>query len=106
MANEIANTIKDQIGCKALFLLGASQIVARENGLQFAIRGSRKVNKVVVVLDPSDTYTVEFWKMTKMTFTKKGELKGGPVLVSSHENVYVDSLHTLIESETGLYTSL
>jgi hypothetical protein len=67
-----------------------------EGGLQFKIHGSQKCNVVRVILEPSDTYKVEFVKSRGMSYKKTAE----------YEGVYVDMLHSLIEKETGLYTSL
>lgn len=92
----VANTIREQIGHKAFFMLGAKDLVASENALQFRIRGSRVCNSIRVELDPSDTYRVEFWKIHAGKSTKVAEV----------EDVYVDSLHQVIERNTGLYTSL
>jgi len=92
----VANTIREQLGRMALVMLGASDFVYDESSLQFSIKGSRVANKVRIVLDPDDTYTVEFWKGRGIKMAR----------VSEFDGVYADQLHDLIESETGLYTSL
>lgn len=96
MENTVAKTIATQIGNRAFFMLGARDLVAVEQGLQFAIRGTKVANKVRVVLAGDDTYTVEFWKCRGLN----------QKLVSSREGVYVDRLHATIEAQTGLRTSL
>lgn len=96
MSNEIANTILWQLGGITLSMLGAKDEVALPDGVQFRIRGSKKGNKLVIKLDPDDTYVVEFWKIRGINFT----------LVEKASGVYVDSLHKVIESMTGLYTRL
>jgi hypothetical protein len=53
-------------------------------------------NKVRVILEPSDTYKVQFFKVRGVNCKA----------VAEYEGIYVDSLHGLIEKETGLYTSL
>ncbi len=100
----VANIIRQQLGARTLFMLGAQHLTAlaraagtlggkpRGPGLGFGIRGSKKVNAIHITLDPSDTYTVKFSK--------------GAKTVSSFEDVYADNLHHIIEKETGLYTSL
>lgn len=93
---EVANTIKEQLGHKALYMMGASQLVGDTNSLQFAIKGSRKCNKVRIVLECSDTYTISFWKIGR----------GKCVQVAEVADVYFDQMHEVIESNTGLYTSL
>lgn len=97
MANEVAKTIVAQLGNRALFMLGAQHLLAIESGLQFAVRGSKLANRIVIKLDAgTDTYTVQFWKVRGASCKQ----------VSEYEMVYVDSLHRLIESETGLRVSL
>jgi hypothetical protein len=96
MENNVAQIIAQQLGGKALFMLGAKDMVACPDALMFRIgRNAKSINKIVVRLDPSDTYTVEFWR-------GRSNLR----MVSSFSDIYVDSLHGLIESETGMYTSL
>lgn len=98
MTMNAAQIIRDQIGHKALFMLGAKQLLSVEEGrgLQFKIQGSKKANTIRIVLEPSDTYTVEFWSCRGLNAR----------VVAKHSDVYVDSLHELIEHETGLYTSI
>lgn len=95
--NTVAATILAQLGGRALYMLGAQMIVTSDDGVQFAIRGSQKASKIVIKHDAaSDTYTVSFWKGRGLNIRQ----------VSEVERVYVDSLHRVIESATGLYTSL
>jgi hypothetical protein len=93
---EVAETIREQLGAVTLAMLGAHQLAGDDNSLQFAIKGSRRVNKIRIVLDDDDTYTVEFWKVRGADWRK----------VAEHSGVYVDQLHELIERETGLYTRM
>ncbi len=93
---DVANTIVSQLGQLTLRMLGAKDLVAIENGLQFGIRGSKVANKIVIKLDPSDTYTVQFWTVRGAKMAMRAEVS----------DVYVDSLHTMIETHTGLYTRL
>lgn len=93
---EVADTIRAQIGGRAFLMLGAKDLLAIENGLQFKIRGSRNANVVQIVLDASDTYTVTFQKGRGLNWRTVAEVS----------DVYADSLHRVIESNTGLYTSL
>lgn len=88
----VAKTIAAQIGNMAFRMLGAKDLLSTENSLQFAIRGSRTANMIRVQLDPSDTYTVEFYK--------------GVRKVKSVSGVYCDSLREVLQAHTGLYTSL
>jgi hypothetical protein len=102
----IANTILDQMGGlnRLRAMVGADQALAIESGVQFAFKGCRKANKCVVRLDPSDTYTVEFWACRPVRFNARtGAMTGGAVKVSESSDVYADSLVQVFEGATGLY---
>lgn len=101
----IANTILAQMGGlnRLRAMVGADQALALDAGVQFAFKGSRKVNKCVVKLEADDTYTVELWKCTPFKMTRSGEFKGGAVKVSEVSDVYADSLVQVFEGSTGLY---
>jgi hypothetical protein len=98
---EIAQTILQQLGgSRFTTMTGAKSYTSIEKGLMFQLpSGFAKngINKVRIYLTPQDTYTVEFWKI-------------GPKLklshISTHENIYADSLRELFESQTGLYLTL
>uniref|UniRef100_A0A6H2A606 Uncharacterized protein n=1 Tax=viral metagenome TaxID=1070528 RepID=A0A6H2A606_9ZZZZ len=99
---EIARTILAQLGGhKFTVMTGAKNIFALENGLQFALPGNGGftkygINRVQVILDPSDTYTVKFMKIRKMEKTYEIE----------YGNVYCDSLQSVFREATGLDTHL
>ena len=92
----IASVIRDQIGHKALYMLGAKNLLAHEKALSFRVRGSKAVNYIKITLNGKDLYDLEFGKIWGSNYKVK----------ATHEDVYVDMLHRLIEKETGLYTSL
>ena len=92
----VANTIRDQIGKRALLMLGAVNLVGDEKSLSFKVRGCRTITHIRVTLEADDTYTMEFYKCRGINRT----------LVKSHSQVYADMLNNFIESETGLRTSL
>ncbi len=92
----IANTIRDQISGKTLFMLGAKNLLAHEDGFSFRIRGSKAVNYIKITLNGKDLYDMEFGKVWGMNYKVK----------ATHNDVYADMMHGLIESETGLYTKL
>lgn len=94
--SSIASEIHNQIGRRAFLMMGSRTILAGDNSLMFDIRGCEKINKIRVTLDPSDTYTVEFFKIRGTTCRE----------VASVEGVYCDNLRDVIESRTGLYLSL
>lgn len=96
----VANTIRDQLG-SALRMIGAKNLAGDANSLRFSImRGAKDgINKIIIRLDPSDTYTVEFWKIGRAPAFKCDQ-------ISTHSDIYVDSLHDLIERVTGLATRM
>jgi hypothetical protein len=77
-------------------MLGASMLVGDDDSLMFAIKGCRAGNKIRVILDPSDTYTVELWKVRGLDFSVAGSV--------SH--IYADQLRDAIASLTGLAVRL
>ena len=103
----IAQTIAQQLGRACLGLLGARTLVDLNDGLLFHIQGSEKVDAIQIILHPSDTYIMTFWKIetetrkltTEIPFTTMTWKK-----VQTIDQVYWDDLHHLIEEETGLYT--
>ncbi len=94
---EIATEIRNQIGVKALYMIGAKNLAAGDNYLSFRIgRNSKNVNYIKIVLNGLDLYDVEYGKIYGMKYTVK----------SSESNLYFDMLHKSIKSNTGMYTSL
>lgn len=93
----VANTIADQIGAKAFLMMGTKYKLGGENFLSFDIKGCPNFNKIQVTLNPSDTYTVEFFKFNR-SFER--------VNYRSVEMVYADGLRQVIEFNTGLALSL
>ncbi len=84
----VAKKITEQIGRKALFMIGADNLSATDNGLSFRIKASKKVSHVAISLELDDTYTMTFYN----TRSKKN-----PV-VDVLRNVYFDMLNDLIAS--------
>lgn len=92
----VANEIRNQIGHKALYMLGAYNLVGDKNSLAFKIKGSKRVNYIKIILDGLDTYTIKFGKIFNFNYKE----------IASYDGVYNDMLHGLIKKETGLYTKL
>ena len=92
----IATTIYNQIGKRTFFMLGAKNIGAGENYLQFQIRGSKKYTHIKIELNGKDLYDMTFYKCGKF------EIKNQ----TTFNDVHVEDLHQFIESETGLVTKL
>ena len=99
----IGETILRQMGGSARLKLfvGAKDFYAeRGGGVSFWIkaRAKNRAKRVKITLDPMDTYTVRFERLTK-------DADGLPAwkTISEHEGIYNDMLVALFESETGLY---
>ena len=98
---EIAQTIIDQLGGrKFMAMTGAKQTLALESGLRFQLPGGNfarnGINRVNIVLEPTDTYTVTFSRIRGMTVKE----------ISNHSYIYAEGLQNLFTDETGLETHL
>ncbi len=99
---EVANTIMEQLGgYKFLVMTGAKNMMAIGHngnpGLNFQIPGAKnRINRVRIILEPSDTYNVSFWNF-RTGKTKK---------VAEHTMIYDDMLRDIFTAETGLDTHL
>ena len=94
---QVAQTIADQIGNSAFMMIGAKNLAGSENSLHFKVgRNSKGVTHVKIELTPADLYKMTFMSIRGMNVKVKAE----------HDGVYADMLNRLIESETGMYTSL
>lgn len=97
---EIAEIIAQQMGGinRISAMTGAHTFVDLGNGLGFKFKGSKKANCLQITLDPSDTYSLTFYKITArgLNVATALELSG----------VYADQLRPIFESTTGLYLSL
>ena len=95
----VAKTIAQQIGNRAFQMMGTMNKMGTANSLVFNLRGSPLgIDKIEVILQPSDTYTLRFWRL--------GCGKNSIKLIDTVEGVYADGLHLAIESKTGLRLSL
>ena len=100
---QIAATIVSQMGGMgkiSAMVKGRDWCALEDGGLQFTFSGKRGVNKCLVHLDASDTYTMEFWYCNKKTYEFKSEMK------ASFGGLYNDMLISTFERFTGLYLSL
>lgn len=97
---EIATTIAQQLGGTRRLgvMIGAHGFTAGDNSLSFRFKAKAKngSNAMRIVLEPSDTYRVEFLSIRGTSVKSKGVF----------EDVYAEDLRRLFESETGLYLSL
>lgn len=95
-----ANEIARQIGNRAFTMLGAKNLVGDEKSLTFKIgRNAKRVTHIKVTLTPADLYDVEFIKVGRAPGYKVETL-------AKTEGAFFDMLHELIETHTGMATSL
>lgn len=92
----IAKEIYNQIGKKAMFMMGAKNVAGDDNSLSFKISGSPKFNYIKITLNSLDTYDIKFIKIFNNKITREEEVNG----------VYNDQLKDIIEKHTSLYLSL
>jgi hypothetical protein len=93
--NQIAETILEQLGGQKMFrMIGVKRIGIGTHSvvLHFTARALEGINKINVTLDPSDTYTVQFFRSTVKGDDLKYEIN----------DIYNDQLIPLIENKTGL----
>ena len=99
----VAQIIAQQIGHKALFMIGASKSLS--SGKDFLMmklgRNQKGWNKLKIALNGLDLYDMTFYRITK-------DRLGIPSIAKERTiaNIYADMMHDIIESETGLRTSL
>lgn len=95
---EIANTIRSQIGHKALYMIGAKNMSYSANGsLSFKImKNAKSVNYIRITLNAKDLYDVEYLNCNVKRIKE----------IAVENDVYCDMLRESIERNTELYTSL
>jgi hypothetical protein len=95
---QVAQTILSQLGgSRFVAMTGAKNLVAGHNSLSMHIgQNAKKVTHVRIRLDPSDTYTVEFVRISKSNFK----------VLTTVSDVYCDMLQEIFTQHTGLHTSL
>ena len=100
---QVARTILEQLGGEKVLsvMIGAHSFTADGNGLVFKFKAKARcgIKAIKVTLDPSDTYTVEFYSQ-----------KGAPSFAVKCEARYTDTMSedlvSLVEEATGLVLSL
>lgn len=89
--------IAKQIGNRALFMFGARNLMAGDRRLTFKVaQNAHRVTHVVVTLDPTDTYRVEFVRIVGRKVTT----------LATRSDIYSDALADTISAGTGLNHSL
>lgn len=77
-------------------MIGAHSFMSTAAALVFQFKGSRKANRVLIELRPSDTYAVTFYAGRGVNVRKVG----------SFDFVFGEQLREFFENFTGLRTAL
>lgn len=104
--NGVAETIRQQLGGRRFEkATGAKDFLGSENSLMFSLPSTRHfvkdgINKVRITLEPSDTYRIEFMKISR----RKGvfDVK----TIKETDGIYADVLPEVFSRHTGLTTRL
>lgn len=94
----VAQTILNQLGGvgRLAMMCGCKDFVSSPSSVSFKVgTNAKKVSAMIITLDPSDTYTVAFFKGRGINMTKAEELS----------DVYAEDLKRIFESSTGMYLS-
>lgn len=100
MESQVAKIILDQIGGKrALTMLGFTRLTYTDDSLiiKFNARAKNRANCLNIVLDPTDVYRVEFWRIGQNADVR---------LIEETRDIYAEQLREVITHRTGLYLSL
>ena len=94
----VAKTIIQQLGHKCLYMIGAKKPYSVwADGVNFRIgRNLGRWSSISITLNGTDLYDVTFYRLRKHKITAE----------KTHTDIYFDGLHELIETETGMATSL
>lgn len=98
----VAQTILEQLGGNRFAVMtGAKAFIGNGDTLSFRLPSTPRyvkkgINHVRITLDPSDTYTVKFFKV------RGARIK---MIVEEYDGIYSDGLRELFTRVTGLYTS-
>jgi len=92
---QIGTTILEQLGNKFWVMVGGKDAVTVESGIQFGFTKSQQgINKVVITLNPNDTYIMKFWRITPKTCKE----------IVGVGHVYAENMHHVFTDITGLAT--
>ena len=97
--------IQRQLGNMTLRMLGARNLLTTNDargGLQFKIgRNSNRITHIAITLDHDDTYRVTFSRVNSPR-SKRPLIE----VVAFTAGIYAEQLRDVIETHTGLYTTL
>ena len=93
----IATEIHKQLGSRALYMIGAKDLMAAEKSLTFKImRNEKKVTHIKIELNVMDTYDVTYFNIRGIKIKE----------INKSEGIYNDMLLTSIRVNTSLNTNL
>lgn len=106
----VAEIILRQLGGgKFIAMTGAKQLIAGENRLGMLLpKNASKANRLVIVLDADDTYTMRFYRFTAGRVNRKTltYIEEKIEEVKSVHGVYCDMLQDVFTKVTGMHTHL
>lgn len=93
---DVARTILEQLGGnKFLAMTGAKDLIFGNYSLHFKLPSNfakQGINKVIITLEPSDTYKLEFFKVWGNKYSK----------IDEKDDVYNENLQDVFTRITGL----
>jgi len=107
VANEVAQTILEQLGGnKFLTMTGARVLSMKDNTLQVIFPLHNGVNRLDVVYDLDDTYTMLFIKYIAAHMKGMEWISEKVTVIREFGEVFFDSLQDIFTQVTGLDTRL
>ncbi|MFK5893602.1 MAG: hypothetical protein QM504_10310 [Pseudomonadota bacterium] len=103
-----ADIILQQMGGRGRLcsMLGAKDFYSDNDGktlvFKFTARAKNGINYIRITVNKMDTYDVEFVKVGRKKDKELGFFMPVRTVVSNFKGLYVDNLHDIFESETGL----
>lgn len=107
---DVPNIILQQLGGQRfLVMTGAKNLVGGQNRLSMRLpRNGSKANRLTIVLNGDDTYTMRFWRYTSARLNHKTGVytPDKETDVQIFEHVYCNQLQPLFTEVTKMYTHL
>lgn len=105
------NIILEQLsGNKFIVMTGAKNIVYDgDHNLRMDLpRNISRANRLIISLQPTDTYKMTFSRFTPEKFDTKNFSwsESKDVIIKEFENIYCDQLQDIFTQTTGMYTTL
>lgn len=106
----VANTILNQLGGnKFIGMTGASHFVSDGNTLRMTLpKNKSRANRLYITLEPTDTYTMRFFKYSSPRFNSKTCSFSSEKVeeIKTFTDVYFYMLQEIFTTVTGMYTHL